>query len=319
MQDYIFKLSAISLLVALPATLSAQQNQTVLDKQHANVQSTLHSWSNAIDDWFGEPDPNSPASANLRIMLDNQWNRYDGYSVKPRVRAKIRLPTLKKCFSIMIGDEDLDNHAQDKNQTTPNYREPLEKDKRYDRRQAKNDNSSIALRWSDAFKGLGIDSDFDIGIRSGADIFARLKVSKEWKHNDIYSTRLEQIYRYGFNSKHYLRTNFENKLTQDKNTFVNNHTYLDYKNNLDEIVTWGNSLYREHNFAGYKRLNYGITVGGYIEHKKAILNQYGPFITWRQPILRKWFFIQPEVHFYNNKKLERKHTLGAFLRLEAIF
>ena len=170
MQYSMSKLSAISLLVILPSTLWAETNQTLFDKQHANVKSTLHSWSNIIDDWLGDPDPNNPASANIRIMLDNQWNRYDGYSIKPRIRAKIRLPTLKKRLSVVIGDEDLDNQAQDKNQTSPNYREPLEKDKRYDRRQTKNDNSSLALRWSDGFKTLGVDTDFDIGIRSGADV-----------------------------------------------------------------------------------------------------------------------------------------------------
>ncbi|MGX2975386.1 hypothetical protein ACWIUH_10600 [Ursidibacter arcticus] len=319
MKYHLFRLSVISILSSLPVLSWAETEQSMVDKQHSNVKSTLHLWANSIDNWLGEPDPNKPASATLRIMLDNQWNRYDGYSIKPRVRAKVRLPALKKRLSVVIGDEDLDNQAQDKNQTSPTYREPLEKDKRYDRRQARNDNSSLALRWSDGIKNLGIDTDFDIGIRSGADIFARLKVSKEWQHNETYSTRLEQIYRYGLNSKHYLRTNFENKLVQDENTFINNHTYIDYRHDLVETSIWGNSLYREHNFSGYKRLNYGVSIGGDIDKKRLFLNYYGPFVTWRQPILRQWLFVQPEANFYNNQKLERKHTLGVFLRIEAVF
>ena len=81
----------------------------------------------------------------------------------------------------------------------------------------------------------------------------------------------------------------------------------------------GNSFYRQHDFNNYKRLNYGIFIGGDIDNKQFHLNQYGPFITWRQPILRQWFFIQPELNYYNDKNHDRRHHIGAFLRLEAIF
>lgn len=320
-RQYIAASFGVFLAAAAHAQPSNQEtlHHTIFDQQHASVKSRLHSWSNYIDSWFGKPDPNQPASANLRVMFDQQWNRFDGYSLKPRVRAKIRLPTLKKRLSLVIGDEDLDNQAQDKNQTQTNYRQPLEKEKHYDRQQTKKDNASIALRWSDQIKKIGIDTDFDLGIRSGADIFARLKISKTWQHTAHYSTRLEQIYRYGFNSKHYLRTNFENKFTETDTVFINNHSYLDYRHDVNEQTIWGNSLYREHQFAGYKRLNYGISLGGDVHHKRPTLNHYGPFATWRQPILRKWLFIQPEINFYNSKKRHRPHTLGASLRLEAVF
>ena len=38
-----------------------------------------------IDDWFGDVDPEKPASATIRVMLDNYWNKHDEYEVKPRV------------------------------------------------------------------------------------------------------------------------------------------------------------------------------------------------------------------------------------------
>ncbi|MGQ0286314.1 hypothetical protein ACT2CV_03790 [Pasteurellaceae bacterium 22721_9_1] len=309
---------AMPIVVFLLPTM-ALANDTVVDQQHAKVKETLHSWSNTIDDWVGTPDPNKPASANLRLMLDSAWNHYDGYSIKPRVRAKIRLPALKKHISVVMGDEDLDNQSRDGNQTAPNYRTPLEKDKHYDKKQARHDNNSFAIRWSDGIKQWGIDTDVDLGIRSGADVFLRFKASKTWQHDDQFSTRLEQIYRYGIKSKHYLRTNLENKFEDSDSTFFNNHTYLEYTHDEDENTTWGNSLYRQHNFAGYKRLNYGLSIGGDIGRKKFDVNHYGPFVNWRQPILREWVFIQPELTFYNDRKHDRKHHLGAFLRLEVIF
>ncbi|HBO38626.1 MAG TPA: hypothetical protein DD638_08160, partial [Pasteurellaceae bacterium] len=244
---------------------------------------------------------------------------YDKFSAKPRVRGKIRLPALKKHLSLVFGDEDLDNEARNKNHIGNVYNKPLDSNKRYDTRQARDDNASIGLRWSDTIKRLGIDTDLDLGVRSGADVYVRFKASKEWQISDEFSTRLEQIYRYGSNSKHYARTNFENKYRDTENTFIANHLHLQYEHDIDEDISWGNSFYREHNFEGYKRLNYGIYVGGDLDNKKFDINQYGPFISWRQPIWRKWLFIQPELNYYNNREEDRKHTLGAFLRLEAIF
>ena len=308
----------IGLLLSL-GVLAEEQEKTWVDEQHQEIRTKLRSWAHTIDEWMGEPDPEQPATAGLRIMLDSQWNHYDHFSIKPRVRGKIRLPTLKKQLNLVFGDEDLDNESRDKNHIGKVYNQPLNKNKHYDRRQTREDNASVGLRWSDSIKKLGIDTDIDLGIRSGSDIYLRFRVGKEWFITERFSTRLEQIYRYGSNSKHYLRTNFENKYRTSDNTFIANQLYLQSEHDVDEKNSWGNSFYRQHDFNNYKRLNYGIFIGGDIENKKFHINQYGPFITWRQPILRQWFFIQPELNYYNDKKQGRSHHVGAFLRLEAIF
>ncbi|RDE87533.1 hypothetical protein [Aggregatibacter kilianii] len=308
----------IGLLPSL-GVLAEEQEKTWVDEQHQEIRTKLRSWAHTLDEWMGEPDPEQPATAGLRIMLDSQWNHYDHFSVKPRVRGKIRLPTLKKQLSLVFGDEDLDNESRDKNHIGKVYSQPLNKNKHYDRRQTREDNASVGLRWSDYIKKLGIDTDIDLGIRSGSDIYLRFRVGKEWFITERFSTRLEQIYRYGSNSKHYLRTNFENKYRTSDNTFIANQLYLQSEHDVDERNSWGNSFYRQHDFNNYKRLNYGIFIGGDIENKKFHINQYGPFISWRQPILRQWFFIQPELNYYNDKKQGRSHHVGAFLRLEAIF
>ncbi|EQA00211.1 hypothetical protein Q7306_06070 [Glaesserella parasuis] len=101
------------------------------------------------------------------------------------------MPALKQHLSVVFGDEDLDNHAQDQNQLQRNYRSLLSRHKKYDSKQIRNDNASLALRWSKGVKALGIDTDVDLGIRSGTDIFLRFKVAKTWQHNEVFSTRLE--------------------------------------------------------------------------------------------------------------------------------
>lgn len=312
------KLSNIALALACVASVANANETEWVDSQHTAVKSRLHSWSNNINDWLGETDPSKPATASLRVMLDSQWNRYDGFSIKPRVRGKIKLPVLKKHLNVVFGDDDLDNELRDKNRIGQNYRQ-LEKDRHYDSRQARNDNASIALRWSNEIKKLGVETDLDGGLRSMGDIYGRLRLSKVWQISEKFSTRLEQIYRYGTKSRHYLRTNLENRYWQTDDTYLMNHTFLQYTHDIDEETGWGNSFYRQHNFTELKRLNYGVFVGGYFEHKKPSLNSYGPFISYRQPIFRKWLFIQPEVNFYNDRDNARSHHLGAFLRLEAIY
>lgn len=314
------KLSQISLF-ALCATLplSVAAETTWVDEQHKTVRASLHNWSNDLNDWLGETDPSRPASASLRIMLDNEWNRYDKYSFKPRVRGKIKLPVLKKKLSLVFGDDSVDNEVQDQNRIGPNYRKPLEQNKHYDRRQTKDDNSSIALRWSEGIQSIGLNTDFDVGIRAGSDVYFRFTADKLWKATDKLHFNLEQIYRFGLESKHFARTNFETRYHERENLMTANHLYYEYTHKHNNLTAWGNSLYRQHTFANFKRLNYGFFVGGSFDAKVHKVNQYGPFINWRQPVLRKWLFIQPELNFYNNRDKERNHTLGAFLRVEAIF
>lgn len=146
------RITLLSLCLITYSAMAANSEQHWVDEQHTAVKTRLSRWSHNIDDWIGTPDPTKPASANLRIMLDNEWNHYDGYSIKPRVRGKIKLPTLKQHLSVVFGDEDLDNQARDKHQLHRNYREALSGDKKYDQRQTRDDNASLALRWSNGIR-----------------------------------------------------------------------------------------------------------------------------------------------------------------------
>lgn len=289
-----------------------------IDKQHANVRDKLNHWSNDINYWLGEDDPNDPASASLRVMVDSRWNRYDGFTYKPRVRAKIKLPVLKKHLRLIIGDEDIDNETRNKNRMGKNN-ENIDHQQNDNFRQSGNNNASIGLRWSKGLEQLGLSSDLDLGLRSKGDLYTRLKLSKKWDWTAQYRTRVEQIYRYGLKSKHYLRTNIEQVYQNSQDTAIMNHTFLQYTYNKKQELTWGNSLYHQHLFNGNKTLKYGVFIGGRLDNAYSRLNAYGPFITYRQPIWKNWIFIQPELRFYNDKDQARKHHLNAFLKFELIF
>lgn len=315
---YLFALTPIFALAEEIKEENEEENTTWVDEQHTVVSNTLDEWANDINDWLGETDPNKPASASIRIMLDGQWNKYDKFSYKPRIRGKIKLPVLKKRLNIVFGDDELDNELRDKNHVDKMYKDN-ESRQGYNAKEARDSNSSIALRWTDQIKALGIKTELDGGIRSGSDIYGRLRFSKEWHITEQFGTRIEQIYRYGSESKHYLRSNFVNKYQQNETTAIINHTHFEYRHDVDEERSWGNSLYRQHNFKPLASFSYGLAVGGRLDKDLSRINHWGPFINYRQSILRKWLFIQPELSFYNNKDNDRNHTIGAFLRLEAVF
>lgn len=292
-----------------------------VDSGRTGIKRWLNQRAGNIDDWFGTPNPNEPASANLRFLVDINHNRYDGATIKPRVRGRLSLPTLERRLSVLIGDDGLDNERYNTGQQA-NTAGLGDETKRFDRTQVKDDNASLALRWSKLTAALGLETDADIGIRSGDDIYLRLRAERHWQHTDDISTKFEQIYRYGTDSEHYLRSNLHTAKDFGNRKLIN-HSYLDYTHQDTEVLLyWGNSLYQHHRFDGRlgdKTLNYGVYMGGEIADKKASLDSYGPFVNYRQPVWRRWLFVQGEMSFYNQKPLERSHHLGVFMRFEAIF
>ena len=148
------------------------------DRTQDKFSNSLQKRAHSINDWFGEPDPNEPAWATLRLIVDTRWDEYDDFSVKPRVRGKIKLPTLENKLSVVFGDDSLDNEIRDS--VAINNENPCgNPDETLDGKQVKDDNSSLALRWSQWKNPWGVDTDADLGVRSGDDVYARLKVSKD--------------------------------------------------------------------------------------------------------------------------------------------
>lgn len=300
------------------AQTQAPAHDTWADRTHERISNRIDRTADRIDNWFGTPDPNNPASATLRIMLDTHWNEDDGATFKPRVRGRIKLPVLEERLSVVFGDDTVDEEYNSHIDTGRINRNRAER--KFEYRNTRDQNASLALRFSRFNEQIGLDTDADIGIRSGSDLYLRLKAAKKWQHTDSVSSRIEQIYRYGIKSEHHARTSYELRYAPAEKPFISNELYAEYNHDDDkESWGWGNNLYRQHNFQGNKRLNYGIFTGGSLNKKPHKLNTYGPFVGWRQPIWRDWLFVQTELNYYNNRDENRNHRVGGFLRLEAIF
>ncbi|WP_227591229.1 hypothetical protein [Acinetobacter shaoyimingii] len=294
------------------------ENMTWMDRSQKSIRNWADRTAHKIDGWFGKTNPDKPASAKLRVIIDNDWDKHDGYEVKPRIRGSIKLPTLEQKLSVVFGDDSLDNESRH-NVAITNENPAGVADKKFDSKQIRDDNSSIALRWSEFSKKLPFDLDADLGLRSGDDLYARLKATKEWQLPNDFSVYAEQIYRYGIDSKNYLRTNLELTHARPNEAFFSNQLYLTYADEQDEDLTWDNRTYRQHQFFEGNRFNYGIYTGGYYDNDDLRLNSWGPFISWRQPLWREWFYVQGDLNYFNDQREDRSHYPRALIRLEALF
>lgn len=296
----------------------ATEDQTWTDKKQKSIRNWVDRTANKMDSWFGETDPKKPATATLRVLVDNRWDEHDGYDISPRIRGKIKLPTLENRLSVVFGDDSLDDELEN-NIAISNPNAEADPDKKFNGKSARDDNSSIALRWSQTAKKLPFDVDADLGIRSGNDIYARLKAEKDWDLGDDFYFHAEQIYRYGIDSKNYLRTNLELTHARPDQPFLSNQFNVTYADEQDDDLTWNNRTYRQHQFFKGNRFNYGIYTGGYYNESDLRLNSWGPFVSWRQPVLREWFFVQGDLNYFNDHREDHGHYPRALIRLEALF
>lgn len=312
-------LSAFAQETLVTDAADAMPEQTWADKHHGGFGRWLDKSANRIDDWFGKQDPNKPAQASLRVMLDSSWNELDGTTVKPRVRGKLKLPTLQNRWSVLIGDEMLDEEKSGGG--IHNDRRVASKgEKTLDRKKAREDNGSLALRFSQFRKQMGLD--VDLGVRRD-DIFVRVKGDKSWQLSENIEARFEQSYRYGSRSEHTALSTLDFTRAYAPDQRLVNHTQLLYTHKDGaEATAWGNSLYAQRDWAGdlgTKTLSVGLYAGGEFEHKSPQLNTYGPYISYRQPVWRDWLFLQGDASFYNDKAADRDHYLSLFSRIEMVF
>lgn len=299
-------------------TTAETEDSTWSDRQQKSIRNWADRTANKIDNWFGDPDPRHPASATLRVLLDSSWNKHDGYEFKPRIRGKIKLPTLERKVSLVFGDDSLDNELANNNAIT-NENTPSASDKNFDKERIREDNSSLALRWSNFSKHLPFETDFDLGVRSGDDIYVRVKAKKDWKLENDFKFHAEQIYRYGVDSENYLRTNLELVQNSPNKALLADQFNLTYADTQEDDLTWDNFIFRQHKFFHEHTFSYGVYTGGFLNNKDLRLNSWGPYVSWRQPFLREWFYIQGDLNYLNDHRNDRSHFIGALVRMEALF
>ena len=299
------------------------------DERREDVQDQLHEWAHKMDGWFGEPDPKEPAKASLRVVLDTRWTNDpktgSDVTVEPRIRGRLQLPVLERRLSLIIGDEDLDDDTFLKQGTTGDtYQATNNGDRLIDSRKTREDNASIALRWSrfndEIEEQLGVKTDVDVGIRSIDDPYVKVSIDKDWYEGKKLDISTDSFYRYGLDSEHYAKGALDLQYGKSDNRFINNRTTVRYRNeDNDERKDWDNDLRQVHYLGHEKQLSYGVSASGYLESDKSGVNSYGPAVSYRQPIWREWLYVQTDLNYYNDKDEDKDHYPSALLRMEALF
>ncbi len=295
------------------------------DEKREEVKEQLNEWAHEMDDWFGEPDPKKPATASLRVVFDTRWaddpKTGTELTVEPRIRGRLRLPVLEKRLSLIIGDEDLDEDTFLKQSATGlNAQAANNPDRLLDKKRAREDNASIALRWSRLNKRLGIDTDIDLGVRSIDDLYLKVSLDKDWYASKNLTISNDNFYRYGLDSEHYVSGGLNIKYGARAERFINNRSTIRYRHQDEEERTdWSNDLRQVHYLGNEKQLAYGVSSSGDFAGDKVSLNSYGPAISYRQPVWRKWLYLQTELNYYNDKAEDKDHYPAALLRMEALF
>jgi hypothetical protein len=330
-----------ALLYAMPATAQADETTPSdapstlpiapwVDQKHAKICQILQTQANIMDAWFGTGATRAP-QAKIKLLLDHSWDKHNGLDASIRVRGSLRLPNASKRFRLMFGDDTIEDEQAAGLSTlptvphmaTPNS-DPTTAGKTNPTLQSINaqalkDNASIAIRLL-APLGQHVTSDVDIGIRAGTDVYARAEVGKTWPIDANNNALLHQTVRFGLKSELYARTDFELQYVPMGQPQVFYHTSMTYAEaEEDKGLSWTHRISRQHIVATQAVWSYGLQVNEHVQDQDLLLDSYGPWMSWEQPVWRDWIRLRGDVNYFNDRPQHRGHYPSAFVRLQANF
>lgn len=296
-----------------------------IDQQYSNIQDKLKNQANRMDGWFDEAE-SGQARASVRLILDNRWDKYNELDHKLRIRGSVRLPNADKRFRLVFGDDTLDEERKDGLPIRFNdtRRDNVPVDDRQTLRQqlneqARRDNASVALRFFSRMDET-VQADFDLGVRSGTDVYARTELSRSWQHDEQLASTLRQTLRYGSESAMYARTDYDLRYQVADQPLLRYYLEWTYSEPDKQLgFSWVHRFSREHSFFESHALSYGFLVAGHLKDRDLQRNAYGPWVSWRQAAFRDWFFVQGDLNYFEDRPQHRSHYPAALLRLEAVF
>jgi hypothetical protein len=84
-------------------------------------------------------------------------------------------------------------------------------------------------------------------------------------------------------------------------------------------LSYSHRIARQYHLEHKQELSYGILAAGTLDGTNLNLDAYGPWVSYRQPFVRDWFFVRGDVNFFNDRLAHRDHYWSVLLRLEAVF
>ncbi|HQX90455.1 MAG TPA: hypothetical protein PKY03_08675 [Moraxellaceae bacterium] len=279
-----------------------------MDYQHCVYSGRSVASARWFDDLFGDWS-DEQADMLVRVISVTGWDEENGWSAAARVRARVALPNASARMRLVITDEDDDvGGTTQKERGTPRVRRKTQ--------QA----TSIALRVVPREK-YSLDTDLDVGVKDGPDIYARVRVRRQWglTKNSIFSAG--QTFRYGTESLGVSTSQLVTERVVSERAVMRLSTvYRFEEDDHPDGFVWSHGVSMSHVFENFRdaSLGYGYSIAGHTRPNDR-MESYGSWLLWRQSFLRSWLYYEVEPRLTRYRELSWDAVPSIEIRLEAQF
>lgn len=273
-----------------------------MDQQHCVFSGRTLATARWFDDLFGDWNDDE-ASIFVRLITEMAVVESQGVDATIRLRASAALPNAKRRLRLVVTDDNDLNSSVTGREVPSQQQTPSQ--------------LSAALRWI-PFPQAGFKSDFDIGVRGidPPDIFARIRMRKEWgiAHNALF--RFGQTFRYGSDSQGRSITQLDIEHAVDENSVARLSSAYNYDQKSSEnAFNWGHGISLSHVLGDTRSLSYGFALNGHTAPNWRG-ESYGPWLVYRSGFLRSWLFYELEPRLTWSREQDWDAVASIVLRLE---
>ncbi|MDO9621756.1 MAG: hypothetical protein Q7I91_07605 [Moraxellaceae bacterium] len=268
------------------------------DYPHCLVDSRTQSTVRWLDDWFGDPAEDEIAKAYLRAITDFRVTDQGDLTTAIRLRAKLALPKLNRRIALVFEDERPESESV---------------------RQLSNENdSALSLRY--LLKSLErFRVDADLGVRSGPDVFARLRYRQSWALSSEDQIRVSQTLRYGVKEKVRAINEVDYSHAFSEQGVGMIYHNVDYREEeFEQGVLWGRGVLYAHSLKQHGAWSVGVGQEGVSKPKWQDQSRF-VWTRYRQRFMRDWLFYELEPRLTQQREQNWKNEASITLRLEVQF
>lgn len=238
----------------------------------------------------------------VRVISEVGWDEENGWSSVARIRANAALPNASKRLRLIISDEGEEPLSQQQ-RSAPQRLGDIQ------------DNATVALRWIPKVYEQ-ILSDLDVGVHSGPDIYARLRMRRVWGISQEAVFKLGQTFRYGTESLGVSSSQVGLERVMSERAVLRFSTVyqISEADHADGFV-WTHGLSMSHVLDRNGSLGYGFSVSGHTRPDTR-RESYGPWLLWRKSLGRDWLYYEIEPRLTRYRDLDWDMVPSLLLRLE---
>ncbi|MDV2441066.1 hypothetical protein QR665_16560 [Acinetobacter gerneri] len=164
---------------------------------------------------------------------------------------------------------------------------------------------------------LPFKNNMGLGSDSSQDIHVVMSANQNWLLDPKLKLDTEQVYKYGVESGNQFNTNFKLTHVQSKESSIFSQLQIS-RSTGDENFYWTDKTYQQFQLQKNQSIILGIYSSGHYD-REWILNSWGPYISWKQPIWRNWLFLQSDLSYYNDKGSDLEHRISSSFGFEVHF